>query len=41
MLIDHGADVNMANKENITPLQYAEKRGFKRYCKYVEGSWSE
>ena len=29
MLIDHGADVNMANKENITPLQYAEKRGFK------------
>ncbi|MEC3466490.1 ankyrin repeat domain-containing protein [Bacillus tropicus] len=29
MLIDHGADVNMGNKENITPLQYAEKRGFK------------
>ncbi|GAB6423496.1 ankyrin repeat domain-containing protein [Bacillus luti] len=29
MLIEHGADVNMANKENITPLQYAEKRGFK------------
>lgn len=29
MLIDHGADVNMANKENVTPLQYAEKRGFK------------
>ena len=29
MLIDHGADVNMANKENITPLQYAEKEVLK------------
>ena len=29
MLIDHGADVNTANKENITPLQFAEKEVFK------------
>ncbi|EJR46502.1 hypothetical protein IIM_04640 [Bacillus cereus VD107] len=29
MLIEHGADVNMANSEGTTPLQYAEKRGFK------------
>ncbi|EJQ41387.1 hypothetical protein IEE_04631 [Bacillus cereus BAG5X1-1] len=29
MLIEHGADVNMANNEGTRPLQHAEKRGFK------------
>ncbi|KEK23330.1 ankyrin [Bacillus gaemokensis] len=29
LLIGHGADVNMADREGVTPLQHAEKRGFK------------
>ncbi len=29
LLIDHGADVNMADREGVTPLEHAEKRGFK------------
>jgi uncharacterized protein len=28
LLIDHGADVNLADKDGVTPLQYARKRGF-------------
>ncbi|WP_081811115.1 MULTISPECIES: ankyrin repeat domain-containing protein [unclassified Bacillus (in: firmicutes)] len=29
LLIDRGADVNMPDREGITPLQHAENRGFK------------
>ncbi|KKI91010.1 ankyrin [Bacillus sp. SA1-12] len=29
LLIDYGADVNLADKNNVTPLQHARKKGFK------------
>ncbi|CAN5832108.1 ankyrin repeat domain-containing protein [soil metagenome] len=29
LLVDHGADVNIADKEGVTPLQHARARGFK------------
>ncbi|AWC27482.1 MULTISPECIES: ankyrin repeat domain-containing protein [Bacillus cereus group] len=28
LLINHGADVNLADREGITPLEHAERRGF-------------
>ncbi len=28
LLIDHGADVNIPDKDGVTPLQHAHKRGF-------------
>ncbi len=29
LLVDHGADVNISDKDGVTPLEHAEKRGFK------------
>lgn len=29
LLINHGADVNIPDNKNVTPLQHARKRGFK------------
>ncbi|MET3321862.1 UNVERIFIED_ORG: ankyrin repeat protein [Peribacillus simplex] len=29
LLIDHGADVNIADHNNVTPLQHAHEKGFK------------
>lgn len=29
LLIDHGADVNIPDKNNVTPLQHAREKGFK------------
>ena len=29
LLIDHGADVNIPDKNNVTPLQHAQEKGFK------------
>lgn len=29
LLIDHGADVNIPDKNNVTPLEHARKNGFK------------
>ena len=29
LLIDHGADVNIPDNNNVTPLQHAKKQGFK------------
>jgi ankyrin repeat protein len=29
LLVDHGADVNITDKDGVTPLEHAEKRGFK------------
>ena len=28
-LIEHGADVNIPDQNNVTPLQHAKQRGFK------------
>nr|WP_257029479.1 ankyrin repeat domain-containing protein [Neobacillus niacini] len=30
LLIDHGADVNIPDHDNVTPLQHARKKGFKK-----------
>lgn len=29
LLVDHGADINIADKDGVTPLQHAQARGFK------------
>ncbi|GMK43800.1 hypothetical protein PghCCS26_09270 [Paenibacillus glycanilyticus] len=29
LLIEHGADVSLADNDGVTPLQHARKRGFK------------
>lgn len=29
LLIDHGADVNISDKNNVSPLQHAKQKGFK------------
>jgi uncharacterized protein len=29
LLIDHGADVNITDKDNVTPIQHAREKGFK------------
>lgn len=29
LLIEHGADVNLADKDGVTPLEHARKKGFK------------
>ena len=28
LLVDHGADVDLADKDGVTPLQHARERGF-------------
>ncbi|HVF25253.1 MAG TPA: ankyrin repeat domain-containing protein, partial [Anaerolineales bacterium] len=29
LLVDHGADINIADKDGVTPLQHAQARGFR------------
>lgn len=29
LLVDHGADVNISDKDGVTPLEHAKRRGFK------------
>jgi ankyrin repeat protein len=29
LLVDHGADVNISDRDGVTPLEHAERRGFK------------
>lgn len=36
LLIDYGADVNLADKDGITPLQHAKKRGFAEIAAMLE-----
>lgn len=35
LLIDHGADVNIPDKNNVTPLQHAREKGFKEIVKIL------
>lgn len=35
LLIDHGADVNIADRDNVTPLQHARNKGFKEIEKIL------
>jgi uncharacterized protein len=35
LLIDHGADVNIPDEENVTPLQHAKAKGFKEIEKIL------
>ncbi|WHY77398.1 ankyrin repeat domain-containing protein [Neobacillus sp. WH10] len=35
LLIDHGADVNIPDKNNVTPLQHAREKGFKEIIKIL------
>jgi len=36
LLIEHGADVNLADGEGVTPLQHAKSRGFKEMIEALE-----
>ncbi|MFC9541067.1 ankyrin repeat domain-containing protein [Lysinibacillus sp. NPDC056959] len=38
LLIEHGADVNIADDNNVTPLQHAKKRGFKEIEKILNAA---
>ncbi|WP_186321356.1 ankyrin repeat domain-containing protein [Bacillus sp. FJAT-22090] len=35
LLIDHGADVNIPDRNNVTPLQHAREKGFKEIVKIL------
>ncbi|MDQ6422429.1 ankyrin repeat domain-containing protein [Paenibacillus sp. LHD-117] len=36
LLIEHGADVNLADSDSVTPLQHAKKRGFEEMIRSLE-----
>lgn len=36
LLVDHGADVQMADKDGVTPLQHARRRGFTAIASTLE-----
>jgi len=36
ILLDHGVDVNLADKDGVTPLQHARKRGFTAIAQMLE-----
>ena len=36
LLVDAGADVNIADKEGVSPLQHARQKGFKKIVKILE-----
>jgi len=35
-LLDHGADIHIADKDGVTPLQHAQRRGFGEIVKLLE-----
>lgn len=36
LLIEHGADVNIADKEGVTPLAHAQRRGYKEIAQLLQ-----
>lgn len=38
LLIQHGADVNIADKEGVTPLQHARRRGYSVIARLLEAA---
>ena len=38
LLVDHGADVNIADKNGVTPLRYARARGFTEIVRILENA---
>ncbi|MGO4185748.1 ankyrin repeat domain-containing protein, partial [Paenibacillus sp. TAF43_2] len=36
LLIDHGANVNLADSEGVTPLKHAQNRGFKKMIEALQ-----
>ena len=40
LLIDHGADINIADKDGVTPLEHAQGRGFKEIERILNAAWT-
>jgi hypothetical protein len=38
LLIDHGADITIADKDGVTPLQHARQRGFTEIVRILEAA---
>ena len=38
LLIEHGADVNLADKDGVTPLRHARQRGFREIAALLEAA---
>ena len=38
LLIEHGADVNIADKQGVTPLRHAKQRGYREIRSLLEGA---
>lgn len=38
LLIEHGADVNIADKQGVTPLRHAKQRGYREIQSLLEGA---
>lgn len=38
LLIEHGADVNLADNDGVTPLQHAKQRGFTQIAQQLEAA---
>lgn len=40
LLLAHGADINIADKDGVTPLQHAQRRGFTKIAQLLEAHQS-
>lgn len=38
ILLQHGADINLADKDGVTPLQHARQRGYQEIIEILEGA---